>query len=69
METIKRTGLDRKKLEDNRLEFLTTFLILAKIARDESNPESVAAKAHFNNLGLSGSQYSLMMRSNFPDLV
>ncbi|MBK8563357.1 MAG: hypothetical protein IPN76_08410 [Saprospiraceae bacterium] len=64
-ETIKRTGLDRKKLDDNRLEYYLTMEILARVARDSSNPESTAAKAHFKTLGLSSSPYSLMIRCNF----
>lgn len=68
IETIKRTGLDRKKLEDNRLEYWKILDTLAKVARGQS-PEAIEAKAHFKILGKPQSVYSLMVRSNFPDLV
>ncbi len=67
-ETIKRTGLDRKSLQDNRLEYLQILNALAKIARGHG-PEAQEAQAHFRTLGLPQSQYSLMVNSNFPDLV
>lgn len=68
METIKRTGLDRKKLEDNRLEYWKILDTLAKVARGRSLA-ATEAKAHFKKLGQLQSIYSLMVRSNFPDLV
>lgn len=68
-ETIKRTGLDRKKLEDHRLEHLIKLEILAKVARDPNNPISTEAALHFKELGKSQSVYSLMVCSNFPDLI
>lgn len=67
-ETIKRTGLDRKKLADNRLEYFRILDTLAKVARG-TNPEAAEAQTLFKTLGQPQSIYSLMVRSNFPDLV
>lgn len=67
-ETIKRTGLNRKLLQDHRLEFLVILKILAKVAKGNT-PEANEAKTHFKKLGLPNSQYSLMVKSNFHDLV
>ena len=67
-ETIKRTGLNRKLLQDDRLELLRILKTLAKVARGNT-PAASEARAHFQNLGLSNSEYSLMVKTNFPNLV
>ena len=67
-ETIKRTGLDRKELDDNRLEYLKILETLAQVAKGNS-PQATDAKAQFIEFGKPDSLYSLMIRSNFPDLV
>ncbi len=68
VETILRTGLDRKELNDNRMEYLNILKILAKVATGNSQ-DAFDAKAHFKILGQSKSLYSLMVRCNFPDLI
>ena len=67
-ETIKRTGLDRKKLEDKRMDYWLLLNTLAVVARGQS-PEATNAKALFKTLGLPQSEFSLLVKSNFPDLV
>jgi hypothetical protein len=66
--TILRTGLNRKKLQDDRFELLKTLKTLAKIAIGNF-PESLEAKEHFKAMGQPESQYSLMVKINFPHLV
>ena len=66
--TINVAGLNRKKLADNRLELLEILQGLAVTARS-SWPEAPEAKKMFKKLGDPKSQYSLMIRCNFPDLV
>lgn len=66
--TIERTGLDRELLQDNRFEWYDILRTLAIVARGNT-PEADQAKAHFKELGLPKSQYSLMVRANFPDLI
>lgn len=68
LETIKRTGLDRKELDDHRLEYVKILETLAAVARGNS-PEAIKAKVLFKELGQPESVYSLMVRANFPDLV
>jgi len=68
VETIKRTGLNRDKLCERRFEYLSIFKTLAGVAKGNS-PQAGEAKAHFKKLGQHHSEYALMMRSNFPDLV
>lgn len=67
-ETIKRTGLNRKLLQDHRLELLIILKTLAKVAQSNT-PEANEAKTHFQRLGLSNSEYSLMVKMNFSELV
>ena len=67
-ETIRRTGIDRKELEDNRLEYFVILSQLAKVARS-ALPEADEARVLFKNLGLPMAQYSAMVRANFPDLL
>jgi uncharacterized protein (TIGR02646 family) len=64
-ETIKRTGLNRKALADERLEELITLRALAKLARS-GDADSIAI---FKRKGNKKSQFSFMVRCNFPDLV
>ena len=66
--TIRRTGLDRKELEQDRFEYLQILKTLAKVARGQG-AEAAEAIAHFKILGKANSVYSLMARSNFPDLI
>lgn len=67
-ETIKRTGIDRRKLTDSRFDYLLLLRGLAALAKSDL-PESEEAKVLFKDLGKSTAQYSSMVRSNFPDLV
>lgn len=67
-ETIKRTGLDRPKLEDRRFEYLQLLRTLAKVARSD-NSEADEAQEHFKRLGQPQSLFSAMVRANFPDLI
>lgn len=67
-ETIKRTGLNRKLLQDDRMDLLNILKTLANVARGNS-VESHEAKEHFKRLGLPTSKYSLMVKCNFRDLV
>ena len=68
LETIKRTGLNRREILKNRFEYLETFSILADIAR-KNLPDSAKARAHFKKVSKPDRIYSLMIRRNFPDLV
>jgi len=68
-ETIKRTGLNRKALADDRLLFLKPYKILANIARGAPSPDKQAAIDLFLELGRKESTFSYMMICNFPDLV
>ena len=67
-ETIKRTGLDRKEVTKDRFEYYELLVILADIAR-KNLPNAAEAKKQFKKKGQPGSLYSLMIRSNFPDLI
>ena len=67
-ETIKRTGLNRKLLSDRRFERLKIFNVLALIARNNL-PNMQEARELFRQMALPESEYSLMIKSNFPDLV
>ncbi|UHG90134.1 hypothetical protein [Spirosoma oryzicola] len=67
-ETIRRTGLDRKKLEDERLDYIKILKPLAVLAKSDL-PEAEEAKSLFKELGLAKSIYSSMVRANFKDLV
>ena len=67
-ETIRRTGLDRVRLEDRRFDYYQLLLTLAKVARG-TNSEADEARDHFKRLGQPTSLYSAMVRANFPDLI
>ncbi|GAB3999408.1 hypothetical protein GCM10028807_49540 [Spirosoma daeguense] len=68
IETIKRTGLERPELEDDRFVYLKTLRILAAVARGDG-PQAQNAREHFKEIGKSSAIYSLMVRANFRDLV
>ena len=67
-ETVKRTGIDRGDLEEQRFEYLRILEELAKVARG-STPEAAEARSLFTTLGLPDNQFSAMVKANFPDLV
>lgn len=67
-ETIRRTGLNRTKLEDRRFDYFQLLLTLAKVARGNGS-EADEARDHFKRLGQPTSLYSAMVRANFPDLI
>ena len=66
--TIKRTGLDRIRLEDRRFDYFQLLLTLAKVARGNGS-EADEARNHFKRLGQPTSLFSAMVRANFSDLV
>lgn len=68
VETIKRTGLNRKEISKDRFEYLETLHELANVAR-KNFPEAARAKAHFKKISKPDKIYSLMVRANFSDLV
>lgn len=68
-ETIKRTGLNRKALADDRLTFLKPLKILADVARNGVGSFSQEAKDLFKEYGKKESQFSYMVICNFPDLI
>jgi uncharacterized protein (TIGR02646 family) len=68
-ETIKRTGLNRKPLADDRLMFLEPLKILAGVARNSESPDSQEAISLFKRFGRKESEFSYMVACNFPDLV
>jgi uncharacterized protein (TIGR02646 family) len=67
-ETIKRTGLNRKSLAAERLEYLKLLDTLAKVARG-NGPESQEAKAHFKRISKNDNVFSYMVVCNYPDLI
>lgn len=67
-ETIKRAGLDRPDLEDDRFVYLKTLRILAIVARSNGS-QAAMARQHFKEISRPTAIYSLMVRANFPDLV
>jgi len=67
-ETIKRTGLNRKALATERLEYLLLLDTLAKVARGVG-PESQEAKDHFKRISKSENVFSYMVVCNYPDLI
>jgi uncharacterized protein (TIGR02646 family) len=67
-ETIKRAGLDRPELEDDRFVYIKTLRILAAVARG-NGPQAIIAQQHFKEISKPTGVYSLMVRANFPDLV
>ncbi|MBC7569652.1 MAG: hypothetical protein H7319_07955 [Spirosoma sp.] len=68
LETIRRTGLDREELEDDRFVYLKTLRVLADVARS-GGPQSLAARQHFHEISQATAIYSAMVRANFPDLI
>jgi uncharacterized protein (TIGR02646 family) len=71
-ETIKRTGLDRKELTNERLEHLKKLRFLAVVLRtglSQSPTDTDLIRAAFKEWGQAHSLYSAMVRANFPDLV
>lgn len=67
-ETIKRTGLNRKVLSQERLEYLLLLDTLAKVARGIS-PEAIEAQNHFKRISKKENVFSYMVVCNYPDLV
>lgn len=67
-ETIKRAGLDRPELEDDRFVYLKTLRILAAVARG-NGPQASIAQQHFKDISKPATIYSAMVRANFPDLI
>lgn len=67
-ETINRTGLNRPEILKSRFEYLETLQVLADIAR-KNLPDAAQAKAHFKKISKPDKIYSLMVKTNFPDLV
>ncbi len=68
VETVKRTGIDRGDLEEQRFHYLRILEVLAKVARG-STPEAAEAISFFKASGLPDKQFSAMVKANFPDLV
>ena len=68
-ETIKRIGLNRKPLADDRLFFLKPLNILANVARNGIGSDSQEAKDLFKEFGKKESTFSYMVICNFPDLI
>ncbi len=67
-ETIKRTGLNRKYLSDERYEYLQLLDILARVARGTDNI-ALLARNQFLKAARKESLFSYMIRCNYPDLV
>jgi uncharacterized protein (TIGR02646 family) len=67
-ETIKRTGLNRKLLSQERLEYLLLLDTLAKVARGKS-AEAMEAQNHFKRISKKENVFSYMVICNYPDLV
>ena len=67
-ETIKRTGLNRKALLDDRLQFLRALQFAAIVARG-TTPQSQSAKDYFKDISKKDKLFSYMVICNFPDLV
>lgn len=67
-ETIKRTGLNRPTLLEERLSYLKTLRFLEEAAKGNSET-ALACRAHFKEVGKSKHLYSAMVRANFPDLI
>ncbi|MBN8678088.1 MAG: hypothetical protein J0M29_07665 [Chitinophagales bacterium] len=64
-QTIKRTGLDRSSLNKRRLNYLEMLDMLAQYARNGDKRAQALIKEASNP----ESEYSLMVRCNFPDLL
>ena len=67
-ETIKRTGLNRKALSNERLEYLLLLDTLAKVARGAGS-ETQEAKDHFKRISKAENVFSYMVICNYPDLI
>jgi uncharacterized protein (TIGR02646 family) len=67
-ETIKRTGLNREKLVQERFDHLKLLTLLAKLA-SQNNSDGKEARKQFKELASDKSVYSLMVRDNFPHLL
>jgi len=63
--TILRIGLDRKKLNEYRL---TWYRLVADIAR-HARAGDIESRSLMQEAAQSSEPYSLMVRSNFPDLI
>ena len=67
-ETIKRAGLDRPELEDDRFVYLKTLRVLEAVAIGDG-PQASIARQHFKEISKPTAIYSAMVRANFPDLI
>lgn len=68
VETIKRTGLNRKEILVDRFEYLETLEKLAGVART-NHPDATSIKAFFKKIAKPERVYSLMVKNNFSDLL
>ena len=68
IETIKRTGLNRIPLLEERFSHLKKLRALAKIARSDDR-DADEYRAYFKEFSQPEDLYSAMVRANFPDLV
>ncbi len=68
VQTIKRTGLNRSKIVEERLQHLETLKLLADVARGNTS-QAARARAHLKKMGAATSIYSLMVRENFPTFM
>lgn len=67
-ETIKRTGLNRISLLEERLSYLKKLRAIAKMARRDDE-DAVEYRAFFKEFSQPTDLYSAMIRANFPDLI
>ncbi|GAB3642382.1 HNH endonuclease family protein [Spirosoma arcticum] len=67
-ETIKRTGLNRTSLLEERFSHLKKLRALAKVARS-GDPDADEYRAYFKEYSQPEDLYSAMVRANFPDLI
>jgi hypothetical protein len=67
-ETIKRTGLNRRYLLEERFEYLHLMDFVAKVARG-TDPYALEAQNQFRRAARKESLFSYMIRCNYPDLV
>ena len=68
VETIKRTGLNRTPLLEERFSHLKKLRALAKIARsNDSNADEY--RAYFKEFSQPEDLFSAMVHANFPDLI
>ena len=67
-ETIRRTGLNRLSLLEERLSYLKKLRLLKEVAKT-NNEHAPECRAYFKEIGKSTNLYSAMVRANFPDLV